>query len=179
MNWQYIGDSTCASDLTNFRIYFSKQLSHNYVLIKEIDNIKLRSYFDDRSEMAYSLAGCYVITAVDSYNNESVYSNEVCVDNCLGYMLPNVFTPNNDGINDTFVPIKGVYFVEKIDLTIFNRWGEEVFRTNDPQIRWDGKDNEKHLDCSAGVYYYTCAIYEIWLNGTKVRSISGTINIFR
>ena len=129
--------------------------------------------------MFYSYAGCYVITAVDTFNNESVFSNEVCVDNCPEYLLPNVFTPNNDGINDTLVPIKGVRFIEKINLSVFNRWGEIVFQTNDPAIRWDGKDKDKHIDCSNGVYYYICEIYEIFLTGTKVSTISGTISIFR
>ena len=179
LNWQYYGDSSCASDLLNFKIYFSKQLSHNYVLIKEINDIKQRSYLDMRNEMSYSLAGCYVITAVDSYNNESVYSSEVCVDNCPVYILPNVFTPNNDGINDTLVPLQGAQFIEKINLRIYNRWGEEVFFTNDPHIRWDGKDMETHKDCSNGVYYFVCEIYEIYLNGTKIRDVSGTISIFR
>jgi gliding motility-associated-like protein len=179
LTWQYIGDTTCASDIGGFKLYFSKQLTHDYTLIKDIQNKKQRSYLDSRSEMAYSLAGCYVITAVDTFNNESRFSNEVCVDNCPEYMLPNVFTPNNDGINDTLVPLSGARFIDKVNLTIYNRWGEEVFKTNNPSILWDGKDQEKQKDCTNGVYFYNCEIFEIYLTGTKVRSISGTITIFR
>jgi gliding motility-associated-like protein len=179
LTWQYYGDSSCASDITNFRIYFSKQLTNNYELIKEIDNSSQRSYIDLRNELSYSLAGCYVITAVDSYDNESPYSNEVCVDNCPVYDLPNVFTPNNDGVNDTLVPLNGAQFIEKIYINIFNRWGDLVYKTDDPRIRWDGKNWETHEDCTDGTYFYVCEIYEIYLNGTKVRAVSGTINIFR
>jgi gliding motility-associated-like protein len=179
LNWQYYADSSCKSDIGSFRIYFSKQLTHDYVLIKELNNINQRSYLDNRSELSYSLAGSYVITAVDTFNNESRYSNEVYVDNCPVYILPNVFTPNNDGVNDTFHPLEGARFVEKINLTIYNRWGEDVFKTNDPYIRWDGKDQKKHKDCSNGVYFYNCEIFEIYLEGTKPRAIHGTITIFR
>ncbi len=61
--------------------------------------------------------------------------------------VPNAFTPNGDGLNDTFKPI-----ITKPDLvvqyhfTIFNRWGECFFETSDPAEGWDGKDE------MAGVY---------------------------
>jgi len=50
--------------------------------------------------------------------------------------LPNVFTPDGDGINDIFYAI-GVDIV-KLDLYIFDRWGEQLFYTNDINVGWDG-----------------------------------------
>jgi gliding motility-associated-like protein len=95
------------------------------------------------------------------------------------YVLPNVFTPNSDGINDLFVPLEGAQFIEKIHLTVYNRWGSIVFRTDDPMINWDGNETEKNEPCSPGVYYYDCDVFEIRLTGTKVRNLAGTITIFR
>lgn len=64
--------------------------------------------------------------------------------------IPNVFTPNNDGVNDTF-KIEGIS--DDISLTILNRWGEKVFQTNNANMEfWNGKLNGK--DCSDGVYFY-------------------------
>ena len=56
-----------------------------------------------------------------------------------GYILyiPNAFTPNNDGVNDKFLPISEGIIDYK--LQIFNRWGELIFETQDPNQAWDGK----------------------------------------
>lgn len=50
--------------------------------------------------------------------------------------VPNAFTPNNNGVNDYF-EIKGLHLA-KFELYIFDRWGQEVFRSNNAQIMWDG-----------------------------------------
>ncbi len=92
------------------------------------------------------------------------------------YHLPNVFTPDGDGINDLFIPFP-YSFVQKIDIKILNRWGVEVFKTNNPDINWDGKDiNTKQL-CSDGVYYYICDVYEYKLDGINKRTLNGVIHI--
>jgi len=52
--------------------------------------------------------------------------------------IPNVFTPNGDGLNDVFFPKgKGIRTIKY--LRVFNRWGELVYETKDPKIGWDGK----------------------------------------
>ena len=50
--------------------------------------------------------------------------------------MPNAFTPNGDGINDTFQP-KG-HGIVKYDLMVFDRWGEKLFHTTDFFKGWDG-----------------------------------------
>jgi len=101
-----------------------------------------------------SLAGCYAVTALDLTGNESAFSNIVCVDNCPFYVLPNAFSPNEDGINDVFKPYNCIKFVRSAEFTIFNRWGEEMFKSNDDVlINWDGTDSNGEK-LSSGVYYY-------------------------
>ncbi|MCO6495243.1 MAG: gliding motility-associated C-terminal domain-containing protein [Bacteroidetes bacterium] len=62
--------------------------------------------------------------------------------------VPDAFSPNNDGLNDTY----GVSasYLESFDMQIFNSWGELVFRTNDYNVRWDGTFENKK--CKMGVY---------------------------
>jgi gliding motility-associated-like protein len=78
-----------------------------------------------------------------------------CVDTLSSFILiesdgtitmPNVFTPNGDGDNDRFVPFEA--FPGKWQLTIFNRWGVEIFTTKNASQGWSGTDS------SAGTYYW-------------------------
>ncbi len=124
-----------------------------------------------------SVAGCYAVTALDTFGNQSVLSNIVCVDNCPEYVLPNVFTPNGDDINDHFIPFPYKY-IESIDIKIFDRWGVLVFETKDPAINWDGRDKSTGKLCTDGVYYYTCTVNEIRLTGVVPRKISGFFHLF-
>lgn len=66
------------------------------------------------------------------------------------FEMPNAFTPNGDGINDVFAPY--ITDAVKYELTIYNRWGEKLFYTNDMQQGWDGKNNERAAQI--GVYFY-------------------------
>jgi gliding motility-associated-like protein len=62
----------------------------------------------------------------------------------------NVFTPNNDGVNDVY-QFQLLNIVE-LELTILNRWGNVMFTTTDINASWNGKSNGK--DAETGVYFY-------------------------
>ncbi|MFA7082544.1 MAG: gliding motility-associated C-terminal domain-containing protein [Bacteroidales bacterium] len=64
--------------------------------------------------------------------------------------IPNIFTPNSDGKNDE-IRVTGEH-IEQIEFLIFDRWGELVFSSKNPNEAWDGTFRGK--DCQAGVYYY-------------------------
>ena len=54
--------------------------------------------------------------------------------------VPNAFTPDNDGVNDAFHPLGSGFEGEMFWYGIFNRWGELVFETTDPDVSWYGQD---------------------------------------
>lgn len=79
--------------------------------------------------------------------------------------LVNVFTPNNDGINDTWgAEVLGFY--GKVRIMIYERSGKRVYYSTDPTERWDGKFNGQ--DVLAGTYYY---IIEVESTGEIHRSV--------
>lgn len=167
LSWAIQNDS-CSSDITHYYIYFGDDSASMRII--DSTGSKYDTLFNHiRTE---SLAGCYAITALDRVGNESRYSNVVCIDNCPYYILPNTFTPNGDGANDKFTPFKPYRFVPKIEMKIYNRWGEEVFSTEDPDINWDGKD-QKGKDVSEGVYVYGGYYYELRQGGLVKRPLSG------
>lgn len=79
----------------------------------------------------------YVVVAVP--NNAALSaaaSNRITITKESNVFYPNAFTPNGDNLNETF-QVKG-QFIVGFDLKIYNRWGELVFTSNDPEVGWDG-----------------------------------------
>jgi len=170
--------TTCGDgDVGGYEIYYSPMTDGEFVQIGSVTDPSITSYIHTG---VTSVAGCYAVVAVDTSGNSSDFSNIVCVDidQCDLYTLPNVFTPNGDGFNDFFIPFP-YDFVEKIDIKIFDRWGLIMFSTQDPDINWDGKNQHTNQDCTEGVYYYICDVYEMRLAGIRKRTLTGTVHLYR
>ena len=75
------------------------------------------------------------------------------IDDPDAIQFPNMFSPNNDGINDAFrLNQAAASSLADLNLIIYDRWGQKVFTTNDPAFAWDGRfRNRLLLD---GVYFY-------------------------
>ncbi len=176
-NLTWINPPLCPEDIEKYYIYFSAFEFDELVIIDSIMDAGITEF--THSNLT-TIAGCYAVVAVDSAGNHSEFSNVVCVDInvCGTYRLPNVFTPNNDDINDRF---KAFPFtsVERINLTIFNRWGRMVYETNDPWFEWDGKNINNNRDVADGVYFYVCEVFELQLEGVTKRTITGSVTVLR
>jgi len=83
--------------------------------------------------------GIYWLKVEDSFGCIGIDSIKILPKECLsGVFIPNAFSPNNDGKNDIFKPM--VFGnVSQYRFSIYNRWGEKIFETSDPQKGWDGK----------------------------------------
>lgn len=162
----------CADDVAYFKIYQSTTLTSDLILLDSTINGD-----NDSITINGTVSGCYVVSAVDSTGNESNLGSRKCIDFCPGYELPNIFTPNGDGKNDLFVPIPPYRDIDSVEMVIFNRWGEEVFRTTDPDIKWDGVHNISKEVVSAGVYFFNCQVFERSLDGSEPRIINGTVTV--
>lgn len=167
-------NNSCADDVVGYKIYYAAVLSEALQFIQQINSPNEITFTHSNNN---SIAGCYAIAAVDSFGNEGALSDSVCIDNCPIYELPNVITVDGDGNNDFFVPFP-YKFVESIDLVIYNRWGQVVFKSKDPAIRWDGKNQESKQYVPDGVYYYLCDVHEIRLTGIETRTLKGFVHVF-
>ena len=168
--------SDCNTDLSSITIYFKRFPEDDYNILTEITTPWTDTSFVDNGRL--EVAGCYKFTATDSVGNQSKDNKEICFDNCPYYSLPNIFTPNDDRINDLLTPFPYKY-VKEMNLEIYNRWGRQVFQTNKLDINWDGKHQLTKLNCSSGVYYYTCILSENRLEGLRDRIINGFIHLAR
>ncbi|WP_165903654.1 gliding motility-associated C-terminal domain-containing protein [Hymenobacter gummosus] len=109
-----------------------------------------------------SAAGCYRVLAVDSAGVTAA-SNIAQGDNCRVFVLPNIFTPDNDQRNDVFRPLFASPVVGA-RVKIFNRWGAQVFegKAGTDLTLWDGGGarsaesggRDTGAKAAAGTYYY-------------------------
>jgi len=168
-------NNTCADDVIGYKVYFTKLYNTAFDSIAHIDGAENTFYQHFPEE---SMGGCYAVSAVDSFGNESNLSYVRCVDECSYYLLPNVFSPNSDNLNDLFIAKNPLGYVKKVDMKIFNRWGELVFQTDNPLIEWDGKRKGTNTVVSTGVYYYICDVWEPRVTGLEVRNLVGFIHVY-
>ena len=167
---------SCWEDVEKYNIYYSpERFSPDPSTHTLIYTMMSRDEFTWSHEG--TLRGCYYVTAVDTAGNQSPASNDVCLDECGEYQLPNVFTPNGDNINDVFKSFNPGG-VNKVDMKIFNRWGKLVYKTEDPNINWDGRDIDSNRFVSSGVYFYICEVYEERLTGSRTIPLSGIIHVY-
>ncbi|MBP6334946.1 MAG: gliding motility-associated C-terminal domain-containing protein, partial [Bacteroidia bacterium] len=182
-------NNTCADDVLKYYIYFAPSDVSGYELIDSVNVPTDTIYFHDNLS---SLAGCYKVTAVDSVGNETLQPLEVCVDTCRQYVLPSVFSPNDDGRNDFFHPCDSTTSLElqekncppyknvkDIVIKIYNRWGTLVFESTDKDINWDGIDQQSGKECSEGVYYYTCLVNFYRVKGVESVELNGYVHLMR
>lgn len=179
LTWS-LPDVNCLEDVKYYNLYYSPTYEGSPTLIIPTDSI-LRgdsTYRDYRDLDNESLTGCYYISAVDYYDNESELSPQLCLDECSNYNLPNVFSPNDDTENDAYIS-QNTANVQKVDFQVFNRWGILVFNTDDADIHWDGKINGTNKLVSPGVYYYICEVFEPRLSDEKASyTLTGFIYVF-
>jgi|TARA_B100000035_G_scaffold44296_2_gene33254 gliding motility-associated-like protein len=96
-----------------------------------------------------------------------------CHDPCIH--VSNAVTPNNDGVNDYWKPITKSECWLRWECTVYNRWGQVVWRTDDPREGWDGSSGWSYAP--DGVYVWS--IKGTTYRSTKVISVSGHLTLFR
>ena len=139
------------------------------------------SYQDDISSFyASSDDGrfCYFIEAIETTNSygisETSKSNTVCITPNHIIYVPNSFSPNDDGLNDEFIPVIGFADYGTYSIQVFNRLGQEIFTSTEITEGWDGKHKSKL--CPQGMYVYVILIEDA--EGKPIQK-SGTIFLKR
>lgn len=175
----WIIDDSCAADAEQVNVYFSPASGEGVFSLIHVSSASGSPYIYTGEN---SIAGCYFITAVDSNGNEGLSSDTVCTGPCPLYVLPNSFSPDGIGKNDLYHPIYPYRDIERVDMRIFNRWGDPVFKTEDPEIGWNGKRDNMGPDSPEGVYFYVCKVFEVPAGPSEEkepRILSGFIHLIR
>ncbi len=95
----------------------------------------------------------YTVTSTDSNGCQDIgYVTIFVINDCNDFTVPNVFTPNNDGINDDFVI--NPHDVDTYSINIYDRWGKEVYTSTNPLVYWNGRILNTEYLVPDGVYFY-------------------------
>lgn len=119
-----------------------------------------RTYLDNLEEFGHTTGEyCYFVEAVEGFNihsfNETSNSNASCA-----LLEPLIYIPNTiiiNGINNVFLPVLNFYDFNSYELSILDRWGQVMFRTNNPSEGWDGKHSVSQ-NIMEGTYVYVLRI---------------------
>ena len=91
--------------------------------------------------------GVVVTGTTGCTGSDSVLVQENCF---TGVFVPTAFTPNDDGVNDVFMPVSGI--VEEMSMTVYSRYGQEVFHTDKQFDGWDGTLDGEQMQ--SGIYVW-------------------------
>ncbi|MEI7596540.1 MAG: gliding motility-associated C-terminal domain-containing protein [Bacteroidota bacterium] len=104
----------------------------------------------------YNEIGSFEVQLIvsDSLGCVDTTSRTVIIKDIFTYYIPNAFTPNGDGLNEVF-GVKGLGVMDdEFEMVIWNRWGELVFKTNDPEEGWNGQYQNNGTKVQIGIYPY-------------------------
>lgn len=157
-------DASYNANIAGWTWSFSN-LKTNQILTKPVVN------------QVYENAGSYAAVLV-------VTSDKGCVDTVVksvligedyGLFVPDAFSPNGDGLNDVF-RTKG-YGITKFELSIFDRWGERVFTTNDIEQGWDGNFTRRaNAEVKQDVYVWKIKLTNV--HGAS-KELTGKVTILK
>ena len=144
-----------------YRTLDLRVLPANYELLQDTIVSSLLPYaFGSRN---LPLPGTYVDSLTNLFGCDSVVVLNLLV--LEDFTIPNVITPNNDGLNDFFV-LPGLSFFAPVSIKIYNRWGKEVYNQSDYQNDWQASN------LPAGTYFINLTtrqgyVYKSWVQVMK------------
>lgn len=186
-SWRLQDLNNCSNDVARINIYFrtgNEGFGDTPFLSYPATGDSTVKFVSDSP-----IFGCYAITAVDDAgndpggtNNESPLSEEVCIQSCFTIGFPNVFSPNNDGVNDFFLPTE-IDQILDLEIQIYNRWGGLVYEAKSVEEflspGWQGNSQQLNGPAPEGVYYYICSYRAESLGPSSEQIATGFVHLFR
>ncbi|TND02589.1 MAG: hypothetical protein FD123_4051 [Bacteroidetes bacterium] len=171
--------------ITNPLIYFTDKSfpvpsSWTWDFGDPLDLVNNTSTLQDPSHM-YGDTGAYCARLIVTGDNGTCPDTMIkCLEISPDILtwIPNSFTPNNTGVNDVFLPVfSDASVVKDFEMLIFDRWGNLVFKTNDPSLGWDGKVQGSSIKVQLDTYVYKIMVTDKYI-GKEYRYI-GHVNVIR
>lgn len=150
-------------------ITFYNQSEHAVAWIWDMAG--LGTFLDENPQFRFSdkYPGTYTVCliSIDNHGCTDTICHDVVIDNVLQTYAPNTFTPDGDGMNDTWWMVSNIPDMADFQMRVFDRWGQVVFETNDPMKAWDGKHMNGGEVLKQDIYSYRCTFQIISTGGLR------------
>lgn len=130
-------------------------------------------HFPEIGGLGYQV--CQTVWSEYGCSNQSCH--DIYIDGTFSVYTPNTFTPDNDGVNETFYPVCHGFDPDDYSLRIFDRWGELVFESNDPAQSWFGNVQGQGHYAPDGVYVWQLSVRSLYK--AEIQSFSGFVTLLR
>jgi len=155
------------TDVTNPEIYFTNQSQNansyywNFGDYASADNISTET----NPVHYYQYEGSYMVNLIASnnYGCKDTASAVIHIKPQFAVYIPNVFTPDGNGLNDIFMPVGVGIMEDEYQMLIYDRWGNLIFTSNNLRVGWDGsvKGDPHPKD---GVFIYKITLLDVFGN---------------
>lgn len=137
--------------------------------------------YAENPKFDYDSGGVYLVMLIaynePEYGCADTTFRYVEVDPLFTFYVPNAFTPDGDGINDVWAPQGENFEYESYNVQIYDRWGGLVWQTDNPNVHWDGTNQQTQKDVKQGLYVYQFVLKKF--NTFKPKQITGTVTLYR
>jgi gliding motility-associated-like protein len=127
----------------------------------------------------YQTWDTYYITQYveNQYGCRDTAWHDVVVNPDMLIYVPNAFTPDLDGINEYFKPVMSGFDVDLYEFSVFDRWGEVIFITEDPDVGWNAGAKESGYFVPDGVYQWQLKVRAE--HNVTIRFMQGHVTVLR
>jgi gliding motility-associated-like protein len=126
-------------------------------------------------EVARNFEFCQIAT--NNFGCQDTTCRWVYMDSAYLMWVPNAFTPDGDAINDVFFVTMMGFDEASYSLQVFDRWGVEVFRSNDPQEVWVGDHQGGQYYCQPDTYAWIVSVKK--KDSAEYETFRGHITLIR
>lgn len=137
--------------------------------------------YEENPVYEYEEGGVYLVMLI-AYN-DPIYGctdttfRYIDVDPFVTFYVPNAFTPDDDGTNDTWGPLGENFEYESYNLKVFDRWGQLIWQTDNPTKFWDGTNMNSTEPVKQGMYVYQFVAKHF--NTFEPKILKGTVTLYR
>lgn len=180
-----MGNCTCEGEITVSDTCKDENIEFSITSDDAINTVSWE-YFDDNGNLLFTSndlkpsrrftqqQGVTIKAIVDFDCGVDSLEKTITIEDCnCTISIPNVFTPNNDDLNDDFGVVTNCT-LSNFSCEIFNRWGERLYKTSSPTDKWDGTYRKEKAP--SGVYFFI--ISYLTQNG-EARNKSGSLTLLR